>query len=93
MIEPLDDRVVVKPCDEVVDPSAIIIPDGEKDTPIEGIVIAVGPGFITPDGPIPTRLKVDDKILYSKFAGVEVTYEGEEFLIMRESEIFAVLKG
>ena len=91
-IQPLENRVVIKPLEEEPRKGGIIIPDDAKETSMEGIVIAAGPGLITLDGVmIKMHLKVGDKVLYSKFVGTEVTYQDEEFLIMKESEVLAIL--
>jgi len=93
-IQPLENRIVIKPLEEVLNPHGLIIPDGAKEKSMEGIVIAVGPGFVALDGrTIKMHLKEGDKVLYSKFVGTEVTCGGEDFLIMKESEVLAILKG
>ena len=70
----------------------IILPDTAKEKPIEGTIIAVGPGKVTDDGKqIKMEVKEGDKVLYGKYSGTEVTVEGEEYLIMRESDIFAII--
>lgn len=91
-IEPLENRVVVKPLEEEVSSTGIIIPTDAKEKSMEGIIVAVGPGIITLDGTlVKMRLKKDDIVLYSKFVGTEVTYQGSEYLIMKESEVLAIL--
>lgn len=91
-IQPLENRVIVAPLEEATEPRGIIIPDIAKEKSMEGTVIAVGEGIVTPDGVlIKMCLKVGDKILYSKFVGIEITYQGEDYLIMKESEILAIL--
>ena len=87
-IRPLADRVLVKPAEaEEKTSSGIIIPDTAKEKPMEGEVIAVGCG--KKDEPM--TVKVGDKVLYGKYSGTEITYEGEKYLIMRESDIYAVI--
>ena len=87
-ITPLHDRVIVKPnAAEEKTASGIIIPDTAKEKPMRGTVIAVGPG--KPDEP--TTVKEGDNVLYGKYAGTEVSIEGEDFLIMRESDILAIV--
>ncbi len=92
-IKPLADRVVVK----VIEPEeqkkgGIIIPDTAKEKPQQGEVVAVGPGRITDNGQkIPLEVKVGDKVIFGKYAGTEVTVDGEEFLILRESDILAIV--
>lgn len=92
-IKPLADRLVVKP--EVAEEKTkggIILPDTAKEKPVIGTVVAVGPGKKTDDGKIiPMDVKVGDKVLYGKYSGTEVTIEGEEYLIMRESDLFAIV--
>jgi chaperonin GroES len=93
-IQPLQDRVLVKPLQQdEVKKGGIIIPDTAKEKPQEGQVIAAGPGRISDEGKmLSMSVKVGDKILYGKYSGTEVSVEGGEFLIMRESDILAVLK-
>jgi chaperonin GroES len=92
-VKPLADRVLVKAAAaEEKTKSGIIIPDTAKEKPMQGEIIAVGQGKVAEDGKItPLQVKVGDKILYGKYAGTELTFEGEEFLIMRESDIFAII--
>ena len=92
-VKPLADRVVVKAVEEVeMKKGGIIIPDTAKEKPMEGEVIEVGPGRITDEGKnINMQLKKGDRILYGKYSGTEVSIEGNEFLIMRESDIFAIV--
>ena len=89
-INPLADRVIIKPAPaEEKTKGGIILPDTAKEKPVVGEVVAVGPGK-RDDGKItPTELKVGDKVLYGKYSGTEVTLDGQEYLIMRESDIFA----
>lgn len=95
-LRPLADRVVVKRIEEeeVKTPSGIIIPDTAKEKPQKGEVIAVGPGRWDEEGKrrIPLEVKVGDKVLFSKYAGSEVKIDGEEYLIMREDDILAVIE-
>lgn len=87
-ITPLHDRVIVKPAAaEEKTAGGIIIPDTAKEKPQRGIVIAAGPG--KKDEPM--TVKSGDTILYGKYAGTEVSFEGEDYLIMRESDILAVI--
>ena len=92
-LKPLADRVIVKPMEaEEKTKGGIILPDTAKEKPIEGTIIAVGPGKITEDGKqVKMEVKEGDKVLYGKYSGTEVTVEGEEYLIMRESDIFAII--
>ena len=93
-IKPLHDRVLLKRIENDVQKSAggIIIPDTAKEKPIEGEVVAVGDGARTDDGKItPLVVKVGDKVLFGKYAGTDVKYDGNEYLIVRENEILGVL--
>ena len=88
-IKPLADRVIIKQAGaETKTASGIIIPDTAQEKPQKGTVIAVGNG--TKDNPI--TVKEGDSILYGKYAGNELKFEGEDYLIMKESEILAILK-
>ncbi|MFD1315536.1 co-chaperone GroES [Namhaeicola litoreus] len=87
-ITPLSDRVIIKALEaETKTASGIIIPDSAKEKPQQGIVVAVGKG--TKDEPI--TVKVGDKVLYGKYAGTELKFDGTDYLIMRENEIFAII--
>lgn len=92
-IKPLADRVIVKPMPaEETTKGGIILPDTAKEKPIEGTIIAVGPGRITDEGKeIKMNVKEGDKVLYGKYSGTEVNIEGEEYLIMRESDIYGIV--
>ncbi len=93
-LKPLGDRVIVKPMEaQEKTKGGIILPDTAKEKPIEGTVVAAGPGKVSDDGKaIKMEVKVGDKVLYGKYSGTEVTVEGEEYLIMRESDIFAIIE-
>ena len=87
-IQPLGDRVLVEPAPaEEKTSSGIIIPDTAKEKPQRGTVVAVGAG--TPDNPM--TVKAGDQVLYGKYAGTELSYEGKDYLIMRESDILAII--
>lgn len=92
-LKPLADRVVIKPSPtEEITKGGIIVPDTAKEKPVIGEVVAVGPGKIADDGKkIVPEVKAGDKVLYGKYSGTEVTVEGEEYLIMREADIFAIV--
>ena len=92
-LNPLADRVVVKPAEaEEKTKGGIILPDTAKEKPVEGTIIATGPGKVSDNGEVvKMTVKVGDKVLYGKYSGTEVTIDGEEYLIMRESDIFAVV--
>ena len=92
-IKPLADRVVINPApaDEKTK-GGIILPDTAKEKPVIGEIVAIGPGKVTDDGKkVPPEVKVGDKVLYGKYSGTEVTIEGDEYLIMREADIFAIV--
>lgn len=87
-IKPLADRVVIRPATaEEKTAGGIIIPDTAKEKPQKGTVVAVGDG--KPDEPM--TVKIGDDVLYGKYAGTEISIEGEDYLIMRESDVFAVV--
>jgi len=92
-LTPLHDRVLVRPSKpEEVTAGGIIIPDTAKEKPMQGEIIAAGPGKINDDGKVSAlQVKVGDSVLYGKYSGTEVSVNGEDLLIMRESDIFAVL--
>jgi len=92
-IKPLYDRVVVKPFEETeVKKGGIIIPDTAKEKPMEGEVMEVGSGRVTDDGKkMALEVKKGDRILYGKYSGTEVNVGNTEYLIMRESDIFAII--
>jgi chaperonin GroES len=91
-LKPLADRVVVKPLEaKETKKGGIIIPDTAKEKPQEGEVIAVGPGKFSESGErIKPEVKKGDRVLYGRYAGNEVTVDGHEYLIIRESDILAV---
>lgn len=93
-LKPLADRIVVKAMDaEETTKGGIILPDTAQEKPVEGTIVAAGPGKKTDDGTIiKPEVNVGDKVLYGKYSGTEVTIKGEEYLIMRESDIFAIVK-
>ena len=87
-INPLADRVLVEPLEaETKTASGIIIPDSAKEKPQQGVVIAVGAG--KKDEPM--TVKVGDKVLYGKYSGNEISVDGKKYLIMHESDIFAII--
>ncbi|MCR4291772.1 MAG: co-chaperone GroES [Candidatus Kuenenia sp.] len=90
-IKPLDDRVVVQPMEaEEKTKGGIVLPETAKEKPIKGKIIAVGEGKLLENGKRADLLvKVGDLVLYGKYAGTEVTVDGKEYLIMRESDILA----
>ncbi len=90
-LQPLGDRVVVRPSsEEEVTKGGIILPDTAKEKPQRGVVIAVGPGRLDEEGKrVPMEVKKGDKVIYSKYAGSEIKQDDEEVLILRESDILA----
>ncbi|MDP5276638.1 co-chaperone GroES [Chengkuizengella axinellae] len=92
MIKPLGDRVVIEAvAKEETTASGIVLPDSAKEKPQEGKIIAVGSGTLKDGERVPLEVKEGDTVLFSKYAGTEVKYDGQELLIMRESDILAVL--
>jgi len=93
-LKPLADRVIIKPATaEEKTKGGIILPDTAKEKPMQGEIIAVGPGKVSDDGKvIALEVKVGDKVLYGKYSGTEVNLDDTEYLIMRESDIFAIIK-
>ncbi|MEJ2671999.1 MAG: co-chaperone GroES [Deltaproteobacteria bacterium] len=94
-VKPLNDRVLVKRIEEAqVTKGGIVIPDTAKEKPIEGRVIAVGPGKMSDAGTrMSLQLKEGDRILFGKYSGTEIKVEGEEYLMMREEDILAIIEG
>jgi len=91
-IQPLADRVLVRPdVAEETTSSGIIIPDTAKEKPQRGTVVAAGPGKVENGTKVEMSVKNGDKILYGKYSGTEITLDGEDFLIMRESDILGVI--
>jgi chaperonin GroES len=90
---PLHDRVIIKRIEDAqTAKGGIIIPDTAKEKPMQGEVISVGPGKILPDGKrSPMEVKAGDRVLLGKYAGTEIKLDDEEYLIIREEEILAVL--
>ena len=91
-IKPLEDRILVKAIDaEQTTASGLVIPDTAKEKPQEGEVLAVGPGRFEDGQRLPLDIKVGDKVIYSKYGGTEVKYNGEEYLILSSRDVLAVL--
>jgi len=92
-LAPLADRVVIRALEETETMrGGLYIPDTAKEKPQQGEVIAVGPGRFEKDKRVPMDVKVGDKVLYGKYSGTEVTIEGEQFLILRESDVLAIVQ-
>jgi len=94
-VKPLNDRVLVKRIEEAqITKGGIVIPDTAKEKPIEGRVIAVGPGKMSDAGNrMSLQAKEGDRILFGKYSGTEIKVEGEEYLMMREDDILAIVEG
>lgn len=92
-VKPLADRVIVKPLEaEEKTAGGIIIPDNAKEKPQKGEIVAAGPGKVADNGQlVELTLKVGDTVLYGKYSGTEVTVDGGDYLIMRESDVLATL--
>jgi len=92
-VKPMEDRVILKPMEaEEKTAGGIIIPDNAKEKPQKGEVIAVGPGKVNDKGAkIEMTLKKGDKVLYGKYSGTEITIDGQDYLIVRESDVLAVI--
>src|SRR5829696_3268265 len=91
-VAPLADRVVVKALEETEQMrGGLYIPDTAKEKPQQGEIVAVGPGRFDEGKRVPMELKVGDKVLYGKYSGTEVTIDGEQLLILRESDVLAVI--
>jgi chaperonin GroES len=92
-IQPLADRVIVRPLEDDTErtPGGLHIPDTAKEKPQQGEIIAVGPGRFEKGERVPMELEQGQKVLYGKYSGAEVTLNGEEVLIIKESEVLAVI--
>lgn len=94
-LKPLNDRVIVQPKDAVeVSKGGIILPDtASKERPIEGVVVAVGPGKLSKEGKrIELEVKKDDNVVFSKYAGTEVKFGEDSYLILKEEDILAIVQ-
>lgn len=93
MIRPLGERVLVEPIEQNETTAfGIVLPDSAKEKPQEGKVIAVGSGSVNKDGVrVALEVKEGDTVLFSKYGGTEIKYEGKEYLIMKESDIHAII--
>ena len=92
-LEPLDDRIVVKPGEEEeTTVSGIVIPDTAKEKPQEGEVVAVGPGRWEEGKRVPVDVKAGDRVLYSKYGGTEVKVGGEDYLVLSARDVLAIVK-
>ena len=94
-IKPLEDRIVVKGIEaQQTTASGLVIPDTAKEKPQEGEVVAVGPGRFNDDGDerVPMDISVGDRVIYSKYGGTELKYNGEEYLLLTQRDILAVIE-
>jgi len=90
---PLGDRVVIRQLQaEETTKSGIVLPGAAKEKPQEAVVVAVGPGGMVDGKEVTMQVKVDDKVIYSKYSGTEVKIDGEELIIVRQSDILAVVE-
>jgi chaperonin GroES len=93
-IQPLGDRVLIRPLEaQEKTKGGIVLPDTAKEKPQEGKVVAVGKGRVSEDGKLtPLEVKSGDKVLYGKYSGTEISVEGDEYLIVKEDDILAIVK-
>lgn len=93
-VNPLHDRVVLKRAEaDTTTASGIIIPDNASEKPDQGIVLAVGPGRRTENGDlVPLTVKINDKVLFGKYAGQAIKIDGEEMVVLREEEIYGIIE-
>ncbi|MDD4503725.1 MAG: co-chaperone GroES [Clostridiaceae bacterium] len=92
-IKPLGDRIIIKVIEsEETTKSGIVLPGTAKEKPMQGEVLAVGSGEMVDGKKIPLELKVGDKVIYSKYSGTEVKMDGKEYLIVRQSDVLAVIE-
>ncbi|KAB2375714.1 co-chaperone GroES [Actinomadura verrucosospora] len=94
VLKPLEDRIVVQPLEaETTTASGLVIPDTAKEKPQEGTVLAVGPGRVDDKGDrVPVDVKVGEVVLYSKYGGTEVKYNGEDYLVLSARDVLAVIE-
>jgi len=93
-VRPLHDRLIIQTMkEEEMTKGGIIIPDTAKEKPVEGKVIAVGAGRVKKDGTkMPLEIKKGDRVLYAKYGGTEIKMDGEEYLMMKEDDILAIIE-
>ena len=94
MLKPLGDRIIIEVV-EVEEKTAfgIVLPDSAKEKPQQGKVVAVGSGIVTNSGTVvPLSVKAGDQVIYAQYAGTEVKYEGKDYLIIRESDVLAIVE-
>ena len=92
-IKPLEDRVLIQIKEaESTTASGLVIPDSDKDKPQEGVVIAAGPGRFDGDDRVPMDIKVGDTVVFSKYGGTELKYDGEEYLLLNSRDVLAIIE-
>ena len=92
-IKPLEDRILVQPLDaEQTTASGLVIPDTAKEKPQEGEVLAVGPGRFEEGQRLPLDVQVGDKVIFSKYGGTEVKYDGQEYLLLSARDVLAIIE-
>lgn len=94
-VKPLNDHILVRPAEAMEKTKGgIILPDTAKEKPAEGTVIAVGPGKLLDNGSRGAfQIKENDRVIYSKYAGHDITIDGEEYKVIQESDVYAVIEG
>ena len=94
-IKPMADRVVIEPLEETEEMrGGLYIPDTAKEKPQEAVVVATGPGKVQDDGNLtPLDVKVNDRVLFGKYAGTDITLDGEDYVILREEDILAIFES
>ena len=94
-LEPLGDRLLIERLDaEDKSPGGILLPDKAKEKPLEGVVLAVGPGRETDEGVcVPMRVAVRDRVLFSRYAGTEVQFSGKDYLVMPQTDVLGIIRG
>ncbi|MBQ0139300.1 MAG: co-chaperone GroES [Kurthia sp.] len=94
MLKPIGDRIIIEVVEvEEKTSFGIVLPDSAKEKPQQGKVVAAGTGFVTNSGAVvPLTVKAGDEVIYAQYAGTEVKYDGKEYLIVRESDILAVIE-
>ncbi|WP_428898420.1 chaperonin GroES [Parelusimicrobium proximum] len=91
-IQPLGDRIIVRPIEREVMKSGIIIPDTAKEKPMEGEVVAAGPGRLEKGERAPMDVKVGDKVIYGKYSGTEIKINDKNYLIMHQDDVMGIVK-
>ena len=92
-IRPLRDNILIKPIEETTSKGGIVIPQTATEKPMEGLVVAVGPGKQVDGTLVEPQVKANDRVLYGKYAGTEVKIDGEDHIIMREEDVMGVVEG